>query len=224
MSNDDIARQKLEYLWTRTWWTFVILGIISVALGIFALVNPQATASLPVQLLGVFVVLDGLFKMITAVWERRYRWGMRCVGGVVEILIGALLFAWATEIVEVALTFILYLAGIGFLIAGGVSMVQAIQGRREWTALLTGALMLGFGGLLFTLTGPMAVSLVWITGIFLFGIGAVLLVAGFRIRKLGRQLGPRVKGDIVEGQVIEGAFEEDDVVEGDVKQIPDHME
>lgn len=217
-------RQKLQYIWTRTWWTFVILGIIAAALGIFALVNPQATASLPIQLLGVFIVLDGLFKIITAVWERRGNWTTRFVGGAAEILIGLILFALAAEIVQVAFTFILYLAGIGFLIAGGVSVLQAIQGRREWTSILAGALMLGFGLLLFGLTGPIAVSLVWITGIFLLGMGVVLVVVGMRMRQMGRQLGPIVKGDIVEGQVIDGDFVGHDVVDSEVKQLPDHFD
>jgi uncharacterized membrane protein HdeD (DUF308 family) len=146
------------------------------------------------------------------------------VSGALEILIGSLLFMMAAEIVEVAFTFILYLAGIGFLIAGAVSVSQALQGRREWTGVLTGAFMLGFGALLFAMTGPIAISLVWITGIFLLGIGVVLLVVGFRMRRMGRQLGPIIKGDIVEGEVVEGEFVEHDVVAGEVIQIPDRFE
>jgi len=188
--NNEKEMEMLKYMWTRTWWTFVVLGLIALALGIFALLNPQATATMPVQLMGVFIVLDGLFKMVTAVIERRPNWITRLAGGAVEIIIGAVIFALALEIVTVAFTFILYLAGIGFLIAGGVSIMQTLQGRREWTALLSGALKVGFGVLLFALTGPIAISLVWITGIFMAGIGALLLFMGFRMRQMGRQLGP----------------------------------
>jgi hypothetical protein len=74
------------------------------------------------------------------------------------------------------------------------------------------------------MTGPIAISLVWITGIFLLGIGVVLLVVGFRMRRMGRQLGPIIKGDIVEGEVVEGEFVEHDVVAGEVIQIPDRFE
>ena len=224
MNTNEQEMQKLRYIWSRTWWTFVILGIIAVALGVFTLVNPQGTASVPIQLLGVFIVLDGLFRIITAVWERKANWFNRVLVGIAGILIGILIYGFAQEIIEFALTFILYLAGIGFLISGGVSVLWALQGRREWTGILTGALLIGIGILFFALTGPIALSVVWITGLFLLGIGVVMVIAGFRIRQMGRQLEPRIKGDIVEGQVVEGEFVEHDVVEGEIKQIPDHFD
>ncbi len=224
MKANDQDWQKLQFMWTRAWWTVVILGIIAAALGIFTLVNPQGSASLPIQLLGVFIVLDGLFRMITAVWRRQGNWTLRFVAGATEILIGVIIYLLAAEIIEFALTFILYLAGIGFLISGGVSIMRVAQGRHEWTGIVSGALMLGVGGLFFALTGPIALSVVWITGLFLLGSGVVLLVVGFRMRQMGRRLGPIVKGDIVEGQVVDADFVENDVVEGEIKQIPDHFD
>ncbi|HIP71792.1 MAG TPA: hypothetical protein EYH05_10410, partial [Anaerolineae bacterium] len=93
MSVNEQEMEKLKYIWTRTWWTFVILGVITFALGVFALINPQAAATIPIRLLGVFILLDGIFKIITAVIERRYRWGARIVFGLVEMGVGAIVFA-----------------------------------------------------------------------------------------------------------------------------------
>lgn len=224
MNANEQDWQKVQYMWTRAWWTVVILGIIALALGVFTLVNPQGSASLPIQLLGVFIGLDGLFRLITSVWRRQSNWTMRFVAGATEILFGVMIYLLAAEIIEFALTFILYLAGIGFLIGGGVSVMRVAQGRREWTGIVSGALMLAVGGLFFALTGPIALSVVWITGLFLLGSGVALLVVGFRMRQMGRRLGPVVKGDIVEGQVVDADFAENDVVEGEIKQIPDHFD
>lgn len=223
MDNQENEMQALQYVWARMWWSFVVLGLIAALLGVFALVNPRATAALPIELLGVFIVLDGLVKIVTAVINRRHKSSLRLTAGGMEILIGIFLFVFALEIVTVAFQFILYLAGIGFLIAGGVAILQTVQGQREWSELLTGALKLGFGVLLFALTGPIAISLVWITGIFLLGLGAVLLFAGFRIRQKGRQLRPLVYGDIVEGQVVDEA-EDGVVIEGEATLLPGETE
>lgn len=211
MSISSQEIKELERMWVRLWRTTVILGAIMLALGIFALVNPQATASLPIQLLGVVIILDGLFRLATAVWRRHHNSGRRFVWGLAEIIWGLLIFALATEIVTVALTFILYLVGIGLLISGGVSIVHVFQRRREWTGILTGALLLGLGVLMFALTGPLAISLVWVTGIFLTGVGVLLMVMGFRLRQRGNLLAVQEDGVVVEGQVIDG-----DIIEGEI--------
>ena len=54
MSVNEQEMEKLQYIWTRAWWTFVILGIISTALGLFSLLNPQASADNSDSTVGCF--------------------------------------------------------------------------------------------------------------------------------------------------------------------------
>ncbi|HRQ37463.1 MAG TPA: DUF308 domain-containing protein [Chloroflexota bacterium] len=223
MNTDE---QNVIRVWQRLWLVLVLIGLIALAMGVFALVNPQATAALPVQLLGVLLVLDGLRRMATAVIHRQSNWGNRLFMGLAESIMGLLIFAAALEIVTFAFTFILYLTGFGLLISGGVNVWQAIQGQRPWTTIFTGLLLLGFGLLMFALTGPLAVSLVWVTGIFSIAVGTLLLVAGFRVWRQGglvaRQMWP-IQGDgvVVDGEVIDGAY---DVGEDDARMLPDGRE
>ncbi|MCL4264551.1 MAG: DUF308 domain-containing protein [Anaerolineae bacterium] len=208
MNTDE---QNVIRVWQRLWLVLVLIGLIALALGIFALLNPQATAALPVQLLGGLLVLDGGRRMVTAVWQRQPNWGNLLFIGLAEIIMGLLIFVAALEIVTIAFTFILYLTGFGLLISGGVNVLQALQRRRPYTSLFTGVMLLGFGVLMFALTGPLAVSLVWVTGIFSLAVGVLLLVGAFRVRQQGgllrgqmwvRQSG--VGGVVVEGEVIDG--------------------
>lgn len=201
---NEQEREKVQFLWTRAWWTFVILGLIALALGVFALVNPQATATIPVRLLGAFIVLDGLFKVGTAVWERRYRWGARLAGGLVEMGIGIAVFVLSFDITRLFFTTVLYLVGFGFLLAGGFTILRAVSGHTGWQEMLLGLLKLGFGVVLFTLTGATAVVLVWLTGAFLLVVGGGLLFVGFRMRLMGRQLKQAMYGEVVDGVIIEG--------------------
>lgn len=198
-------------VWQRLWVVLLLIGLIALAMGIFALLNPQATAALPVQLLGVVLVLDGGWRLVTAVWYRRPNWGNRLFMGLAEIILGLLIFVAALEIVTIAFTFILYLTGFGLLISGGVIVLQAVQRRRPFTNIFIGLLLLGFGVLMFALTGPLAVSLVWVTGIFSLAVGVLLLVAAFRVRQQGgllsRQMWVRqndFNGVVVEGEVVDG--------------------
>ncbi|NJN55882.1 MAG: hypothetical protein HC804_14730, partial [Anaerolineae bacterium] len=45
-------QQAIETMWARLWRVTVLFGLIALALGLFALLNPQASAALPIQLLG----------------------------------------------------------------------------------------------------------------------------------------------------------------------------
>lgn len=213
-------------VWQRLWAVLVLIGLIALGMGVFALLNPQATAALPVQLLGVLLVLDGGRRMGTAVFHRQPNGSNRLFIGLVEIIIGLLIFATALEIVTIAFTFILYLTGFGLLISGGVNVLQALQRRRPYTSLFTGIMLLGFGVLMFALTGPLAVSLVWVTGIFSMAVGALLLVAGFRVWRQGGVLAGQMwtiqgNGVVVDGQVVDDAY----VVDGDeIGMLPDGRE
>lgn len=217
MNTDE---QQVIRIWQRLWVVLALIGLIALAMGIFALLNPQATAALPVQLLGVVLGLDGGRRMITAVWQRQPNWSNRLFMGVAEIILGLLIFVAAMEIVTIAFTLILYLTGFGLLISGGVNVMQAIQGRRPYTSIFTGIMLLGFGVLMFALTGPLAISLVWVTGIFSMAVGVLLLVAAFRVRQQGGLLfgqmwtiqsdGVVVEGEVIDGEMIEGEYDLDE--------------
>lgn len=207
---------QVIHVWQRLWLVLVLLGLVALAVGVFALVNPQATAALPVQLLGVVLGLDGGRRMGTAVIKHHAHWGNQLLSGLIETLLGLLIFIFALPIVTAAFTLILYLTGFGLLISGGVSVMQAIQGRRPYTSIFTGVMLLGFGVLMFALTGPLAISLVWVTGIFSMVVGALLLVTAFRVRQQGGLLSGQMwtlQGDrvVVEGEVIDG-----EVIDGEV--------
>ncbi len=202
MSVNEQDMEKLQYIWTRAWWTFVILGIISAALGIFSLLNPQTSATIPIRLLGVFIGLDGLFKMITAVMERRSNWTKRALIGAAEIVIGILVFYFSYNLTEVFFTIALYFVGAIFLLWGAISITRSFRGGFTLSRLLIGIVQVAIGILMFGLTSEIVTSIVWITGLFFLTIGVLLIFAGMRMRQVGRRLKAEVIGSVVEGVVV----------------------
>jgi uncharacterized membrane protein HdeD (DUF308 family) len=107
----------------RKWWLPLLLGLVSVAAGIAALVYPGLTALALVLLMGANAVVTGVLDIAIAVRLRRVLRGewVMVLSGIVSIIFGALVLA---------------LPG-----AGALALVWLIS----FYAVLTGVLLLGLG-------------------------------------------------------------------------------
>jgi uncharacterized membrane protein HdeD (DUF308 family) len=77
------------------WWLLLLLGIVSVGAGVYALVYPALTALLLVLVMGVNAVLTGALDIALAIRLRRVlrtRWPL-VLSGIVSLLFGALVLA-----------------------------------------------------------------------------------------------------------------------------------
>ena len=107
----------------RQWWLLLLLGIVSLGAGVYALVYPALTALVLVLVIGVNAVLTGALDIALAVRLRRALRSMwpLVLSGIVSLLFGALV-----------------LAAPG---SGALAMVWLIS----LYAVLTGVLLLGQG-------------------------------------------------------------------------------
>ena len=107
----------------RKWWLPLLLGAISVAAGIYAVVAPSITALVLVLVMAANAILTGALDIAMAVRLRRELRGhwMLLLGGVVSILFG-----------------VLVIAAPG---AGALAMVWLVS----FYAILTGGLLFGLG-------------------------------------------------------------------------------
>lgn len=203
MSVNEQDLQKLESMWSRTWWTLLILGVAAMALGLFSLLFPQFTATLPVRVLGVLIGLDGLYKLGTAVFRRGYNWTNRALTGAAEIIIGILVFYFSYNLTTAVFTVALYILGFIFFIWGVFTTMGTLRGRFQFTRLVIGAAQIAIGVLMFAVTNQIADTLGWVVGAFFMGIGLLLLFAGWWLRQVGRKIKPQVMGKTVEGVVVQ---------------------
>src|SRR5271165_5544962 len=143
-------RQGLGYGNIRAkWGWFVALGVVLIALGVFALGDVVAVTLASVIFIGAMLLVGGIFQIIHAFMVRG--WGAftwQLLGGVLYVIGGLLIM---DEPVQGSLVVTLFLVTV--LIVGGVMRVTIGLRHRDmqgwWLLLLGGAVSLIVAVLLF---------------------------------------------------------------------------
>lgn len=171
----------------RGWWMFLIRGLLALAVGIIAVVDPGATLAAIVLLLGSFFIVDGIFAVAKAfgVMRSDRSWWLLLLSGIVGIVAGIAVFAWPGL---TALT-LAYLIGFWAIVTGVAEIAAAVSLRRvirgEWLYVLFGVISVAFG--FFVVFAP-ALGLVYLTlmiAVYGFLAGFSLIGAAFRLRRAG---------------------------------------
>jgi uncharacterized membrane protein HdeD (DUF308 family) len=147
---------------------------------------------------GVLVALFGVLPSSTALSRWLHRWpAPRATaggppGGIASIAIGVIAWAWPDL---TALT-LLYIIASWAVIVGTFEIAAAIALRewltREWMLILSGAVSILFGIVLFAFPGDGAIALVTTIGIFSILLGGSLIGLALRLRGLNQ--GPTIRG------------------------------
>ena len=177
------------------WWLVLLEGIAAAIIGLFLLTAPGATLFVLVQVLGIFWLVGGLFRIVSIFIDTSL-WGWKLVGGVLGILAGIVVLQhplWSSVLVPAIYLIIL---GIQGLISGGVSLVLAFSGGG-WGAGILGALSIVFGlVLLFNVWIGVAVLPYILGAVGIVGGGLAIAVA-FAMRSMDR--GASVRDPETEG-------------------------
>jgi uncharacterized membrane protein HdeD (DUF308 family) len=171
-------------------------GLLAVLFGIIALAMPAATILALVLLFAAYMLVDGVFSLITAfraMFRRDTRpdgrqegWGLPLLQGVASIIAAAIAIFWPGI---TALAFVL-VVGAWSIVTGSVMLSAAARVDRGH-----GSLWLAIGGVLSVLFGFLlilspvigAVVLTWWIGVYAIVLGAFLIVTSFRLRAHRRE-------------------------------------
>lgn len=194
----------LAQLARRIWYWPVIRGALAVVFGLLAILLPDKTPGLLVQVFGAFVVVDGIVSLVDGLRRRGSQAGSVNVGiGVVAIVFGGVLLL----LPGLALGLVLALIAIWALAFGLLQIFGAFAMRSRggtswlWT-LVSGLLFVALAIVCFTNPGGTIEVMSVIVGIFAVVIGIALVALGMKLRSLGSQ-GPS-GGDVIDGEVVEG--------------------
>jgi uncharacterized membrane protein HdeD (DUF308 family) len=175
-------------LMTRHWWVLALRGAFAILFGITAWVWPGITVWALVVLFGAYALVDGVIALAEAFRDTAGGpRGMLLLSGVAGIALGILALVWPG-----ITAFVLLMLIAAWAVATGVlEIVAALALRRElkgeWAYVLTGAISVIFGILLFAWPVSGAVAIVWLIGLFSILFGAAMVGAAFRLRRLGRE-------------------------------------
>jgi uncharacterized membrane protein HdeD (DUF308 family) len=181
MRTDDDIVTRLGVPLADRWWLFIVRGLLAIAFGILALVEPPAALWAVVMLFGIWALVDGIDALAMA-FGRRRSWQLVVIG-FLGIAAG-LITLFRPGITALGL----YALIAGWAIARGiVEIVLAIELRREirgegWM-IVAGVSSTFFGILLIALPAAGVVALIWLIAFYAFWFGAMMLLVGFRLRE-----------------------------------------
>lgn len=164
------------------------LGIIAIILSILVFIHPGMTIVSIIYILGIILIIVGLEKIISGIFEGgKSRWGT--VGlGVLALIFGIIVVAFPVS----TAVFAIIVAGVGLLFAGISHVISGI-GEKQAPGWVKGA-KVGVGALaivlsFFVMFSPFlgAVFLSLIIGVALLILGIEIIAVGIKgssIRKL----------------------------------------
>ncbi|MFA1548188.1 HdeD family acid-resistance protein [Actinomadura chokoriensis] len=175
-------------LMTRHWWALALRGAFAILFGIVAWAWPGITVWALVLLFGAYAMADGLIAVTHAIrGAAGAPRGLLLLVGVAGIALGIAALVWP-GITAFALLMLIaaWAVATGILeIVVAIAMHKELRG--EWVYVLTGAVSVLFGILLFSWPVSGAIAIVWLIGLLAILTGAAMLGAAFRLRRLGRQ-------------------------------------
>ena len=178
---------------TLPWWLVLVEGILVALFGLLLLVAPGASLFFMVQLLGLYLFIAGIFRIIS-IFIDPTSWGLKLIAGVLCLIAGLAVLRhplWSTIAAPAGLVII-----VGFLamLQGAAGLVVAFQGGG-WGMGVLSVLGILFG--LILVINPLigVAALPFILGIFMLigGVGAVVQAFRMRREETAEQQPPRVR-------------------------------
>ena len=178
-SIDDLFRPV-----ARSWWLWVLFGVLSIVAGVIALINPDLSLLAVAILFGSYLIVSGIFDLMAGISARDADTTRRAFAVVLAIIsqIAGIVVLLRPGTGIVALVIIL---GAFLVISGVIQLAGAVS---EDLPLLTAALALVdlvLGIVILAVPDIGLITLALLFGISLVARGAVAIGTGLRLRRLG---------------------------------------
>ena len=169
---------------SRSWWVFLLYGLMAIVFGLFALLQPQATMWVVLVGVGVLALGDGVVSLLTA-FRKDVPLPTWLLLAYAALSIGfGLLLVFQTQAVA---TFVIWLLAAWLIVAGLARIVFAVQMRQvidgKWLLWLSGLLAIGLGVWFVFNTGVGAVAIAWWLGIGALVYGVLQVAVAFYFRR-----------------------------------------
>lgn len=167
----------------QNWWAIGLRGAFAVLFGILTFVMPVVTMATLVILFAAYMLVDGVFGIVSGVKAARKgeRWGWLVGEGLANIVAGLVAFLWPGITVLV----FVYLVAFWSIVTGGLMTAAAFKLKLDhgrWWLVLAGIFSAVFGILLALAPIAGAVALTLWLGAYAIVFGVMLLVLAFRLR------------------------------------------
>jgi uncharacterized membrane protein HdeD (DUF308 family) len=175
---------------TWGWWLLILTGVLSVVAGIIILVQPGGSLAALAVIAGIYLLLDGIFEIVSAFFRGTRNRGLVALLGVLTTIVGVLLIRHPVS----GVVFVAILIGLWLITVGVIRLITAFEEleHRFWHG-LAGVLEIVGGIVIVAVPGIGYVTLAILVGIsfILNGIGLATLGWGLReVREEAIAAGP----------------------------------
>lgn len=174
---------------TQNWWMLALRGVAAIVFGILAVSWPDITIGVLVTFFGAYAFVDGVFSIGAAFGgDTRDRW-LYVLRGISGIIVASIALVWP----GLTALGLLYFIASWAIVTGVMEIVAAIQFRDaisgEALFIISGALSIIFGTVLFMFPGDGAIAVVVTIGILAIINGTWDIIAAFTLHGWGDRLG-----------------------------------
>jgi uncharacterized membrane protein HdeD (DUF308 family) len=168
----------------QNWWLFTLRGVLGIIFGILALIFPGPTILSLVLLFSAYMLVDGIFGIISAVRAIRRkedRWGLLIFEGLLDIATGVVAFLWP----GLTVVAFVWLIAAWAIVSGGLMTAAGFRLNIEhgrWWLVLGGLLSLAYGALLIITPLIGAVVFTWWLGAYALVFGVALVIFSLKLR------------------------------------------
>jgi uncharacterized membrane protein HdeD (DUF308 family) len=176
---------------TRSWWLFLVLGILWILFGMFVLSYNAGSLLVLAIFAGITFIFTGFTQVMAAGRAMSWRW-LYYVGGALSILAGFIAFVWPGRtllVISVILAWFLVFKGI----IDVVGALGSIGRAWWWVTLILGILELLLGIWAVGYPGRSLFVFINVVGIYAVFYGFTEIFAAFEIRHLGHALDRRAE-------------------------------
>ena len=175
------------------WTTLILRGVLALMLGALMFLNLNAGALAVLVIVGVYAILDGVFKLGEAYAKSKAKESYRhtLLAAAVSMIIGVMIFAWP----RISAVVLIALLAAHILVQGVVDLYDAFRagkslGRGRLLLLLVGGIaQLLFG--LWMIAQPVlgGLTIVAVMAAYAMVLGVILIIRGLE-QKTGSSSGP----------------------------------
>jgi uncharacterized membrane protein HdeD (DUF308 family) len=188
----NAARDRAAEAIGSLWWLPLLRGILLLILGGYALFRPEMPIGALAQIIGFFVMVDGILAILAGILGRVPSRLWVIVRGTLATLAGLFVIANPLLVSGITATILLYILAFTAILVGLIEIAAAIHDRKEiegggWFV-FGGALSVLFGVLVLMAPLSFGLLVVRVLGGYAIFSGVSLIVFAFRVRGLGKLL------------------------------------
>ena len=183
----------MDNLMQGKWTTLIIRGVLALILGALMLLYLDAGALTVLVILGIYAILDGIFKLgeVYARSKAKESYRHTLLAAAVSIIIGIMIFAWP----KISVVLLIALLAAHILVQGGADIYDAIRARKSlsqgrfWLLLIGGIAQLLFGFWMIAQPVLGGLTIIAVIAAYAMVMGVILIIRGVE-QKVGGGTGP----------------------------------